>query len=79
MTRAECEAILTDLMKTAIDVYKAYNPDGTYLALFYKDRTMVVNNRYWGPIDDDPAGEDHDRPINVVWEEEADEEVQDVS
>lgn len=80
MTRRECEHALMDLLNAAIGIYRLYNPGGRYLAMNMCDGTVSVNNRYWGAIDDDPPGEDHDRPINVSYEQqEDDDEVQEVS
>lgn len=81
MTREECEKALTGLLNAAIDIYRIYNPDGRYLAMCLCDGTVSINNRYWGKVDDDPPGEDYDRPINVSYEQpqEEDDEVQEVS
>ena len=81
MTRRECENALMDLLNAAIGIYHLYNPDGKYLAMNMCDGVVSVNNRYWSAVNDDPPGEDHDRPINISYEmpQEEDDEVQEVS
>lgn len=80
MTRKECENALMDLLNAAIGIYRLYNPNGRYLAMSLCDGVAGVNNRYWGAVDDDPPGEDHDSPIccSIQYEED-DDEVQEVS
>ena len=79
MTRKECEHALMDLLDAAIGIYHLYNPNGKYLSMYMTDGTVGVNNRYWGAVADDPPGEDHDKPINIHFDQEEDDEVQEVS
>ena len=58
MTKEQCEAIISGMMKQIIDIYHDYNPDGKYLNLAY------VGGDYWC-FNNAYFGEDAERPINI--------------
>ena len=53
MTRAECEKILSGLLKEMVNVYKVYNPEGRYLIASFSasaesgEAYFNVNNSYF--------------------------------
>lgn len=59
MKREECEKQIRDLMIQIRDVYKEYNPDGTYLSLAIVGDTLIANNKFYG--------DDADHPINIYY------------
>ena len=57
MDRTECEAKLESLMRKAWEVYKQYNPEGTYLTMDIIDGKVSANNAYFA--------EDKEKPIQI--------------
>ena len=59
MKRKECQKQIIDLMIQIRDVYRKYNPDGNYLAMFIKGDDLIMNNSYWE--------DDIDRPLDKFY------------
>lgn len=47
MNREECERTIIGLIQAAKTVYKAYAPDGDYLAMVIVGDTVLINNRFY--------------------------------
>lgn len=59
LTRQETEDSIHELMQRIYEVYKQYNPNGSYLSLTINHKYMSMNNVYYG--------NDIDHPINASW------------
>lgn len=59
MEREECQKQIRELMIQIRDVYRKYNPDGNYLAMFIEGDHLMVNNAYWE--------DDIDRPLDKFY------------
>lgn len=54
MTRDECELAITERFKEIVEIYKAYNPDGRYLTMFFMDGHISFNNEDWDADKENP-------------------------
>lgn len=75
MTKEECEKIMAEKFKEIVEVYKQYNPEGSYLDLTYsvnKDgKFMYIRNAYFDsdtdhPIDRFIAEYNQDAKANIL-------------
>lgn len=57
MNRTECEAKIMEKLEEINEIYKQYNPNGTYLTGAVVDNCISFWNRYYN--------EDKDTPINI--------------
>ena len=57
MNRTECEAKILEKLEEIVEIYKQYNPNGTYLTGALVDNCISFWNRYYD--------EDKDTPINI--------------
>jgi hypothetical protein len=64
MDRIECENRIVELLREIESVYKQYNPDGKYLAMFINGDTVTANNQYW------VGGDDSELPLFVRNDED---------
>lgn len=62
MTRREAEAAITEKVREIIEIYKKYNPNGSYLAISIINDFIYINNEYWEI--------DANKPINISITEE---------
>ena len=47
MTREVCEELIVAKIKEIAEIYREYNPDGTYLTMSIFDGRITVNNSYY--------------------------------
>ena len=68
ITREEAKKRIRLAMEDIWSDYLEYNPDGISLSLYMNrssgELRFTANNQFWGEMDGEPAGNDHDTPIN---------------
>lgn len=64
-TRIECEELLKNGFIELVNIYKQYNPKGTYLTFSFCDNILSFNNAYFS--------KDADKPINLCWNNKGEE------